>query len=96
MSLSIHIVHGFLAAVVTSVGVGSWSVLVMERKGRIDSVVGEIWLRAVLAVTRARRHASIATDLMEKCMMLVLVIAGFLLRSWSDGVTRMEAGYGDR
>ena len=86
LSLSIHIVHGFLAAVVTSVGVGSWSVLVMEREGRVDSVVGEIRLRAVVAVTRTRRHASIATDLMEKCMMLVLVIAGFLLKLRSDGV----------
>ena len=84
--MSIHIVHGFLAAVVTSVGVGSWSVLVMERKGRIDSVVGEIWLRAVVAVTRTRSHASIATGWMGKCMMLALVIAGFLLKLLNDVV----------
>ena len=91
-----QMVHGFLAAVVTSVGVGSRSVLVTEREGRVDSVVGEIRLRAVVAVTRTRRHASIATGWMGKCMMFVLVIVGFLLRSWSDGVTKMEAGYGDR
>ena len=84
--MSIQIVHGFLAAVVTFVDAGSWALLVMERKGRVDSVVGEIWLRAVVAVTRTRSHASIATGWMGKCMMLALVIAGFLLKLLNDVV----------
>ena len=77
----------------TSVGVGSWSLLMMER---VDSVVGEIRLRAVVAVTRTRRQASIVMGWMGECMMLVLVIAGFLLKLRSDGVTKIEAGYVNR
>lgn len=91
-----HMLHRFLAAVVTSVGVEYRSVLMIEREGSVDSVVGETRVRVVVAVTRMRRQASIATGWIGKCMMSILVIAGLLLKLWSDGGIRIEAEHRSR